>query len=97
MISGTMFASFDAGGGPLPFSGNSDLFVVSLDPSASHLWSAGFGSAGSEFFAGNSVDAAGDVLLWGPSGSGVSWRLCCSTADAARGARRGTERAQRIA
>lgn len=73
LISGTMLGSFDAGGGALPYDAFSDLFLVSLDPTGAHLWSAGFGTAGSDFLAGNAVDGAGDVLLWGGAGNGIDF------------------------
>jgi hypothetical protein len=72
-ISGTMRGSFDAGGGALPYDAFSDLFVLSLDPSGAHRWSAGFGSAGSDFFASNASDGTGAVVLLGGAGSGIDF------------------------
>jgi hypothetical protein len=72
-ISGTMFGSFDAGGGALPYNASSDIFVLSLDPAGAHRWSAGFGSPGSDFFVGNASDGTGAVVLLGGAGSGIDF------------------------
>jgi len=74
VITGTMFGDFDAGGGLLGYAGSSDLFVVSLDAADAHLWSASYGTAGSDFLTGSSVaSTSGGVLLWGGAASGIDF------------------------
>ena len=74
VITGTMFGDWDAGGGLLGYAGSSDLFVVSLDATDAHLWSASFGTASSDSLGGNSiVPTTGDVVLWGGASSGVDF------------------------
>ena len=61
-VGGQLNASTDLGGGPLPFSGANDWFVLKLSSSGSHLWSKGFSTMG---LGGIAVDAAGNLLLTG--------------------------------
>ncbi len=74
VITGTMFGDWDAGGGLLGFAGSSDLFVVSMDAMDAHLWSAAYGTAGSDFLAGHSLATiSGDVVLWGGASNGIDF------------------------
>ena len=60
------FASIaDLGGGPLTSAGNSDVFVVRLDPFGNHVWSKGFGDAGWQQGNDIAVNTEGDIVIAG--------------------------------
>ena len=65
-VTGIFDGTVDFGGGNLPTAGYGDIFVAKFDPSGTHLWSHGFGSA-SDNDSGYSVatDAAGNVFVTG--------------------------------
>lgn len=65
LLAGAMGGSegADFGGGKLPFQGGNDLFVAKLSPAGAHVWSDGYGSAGSELANSVAIDGAGNLLL----------------------------------
>jgi hypothetical protein len=65
VVLGNCQGTVDAGGGPLPFAGSTDLFVVKYDAFAVHEWSRTFGGAQAEVAAGLAVDAEGHIFVAG--------------------------------
>ena len=55
----------DFGGGPLPYNGKADAFVVGLDSSGNHLWSTAFGSIWDVEGRSLAVDDGGYVYVVG--------------------------------
>ena len=49
VVSGTFSTSIDLGGGPIPTTGASDLFVIAFSPAGLTEWSGTWGTAGSEY------------------------------------------------
>lgn len=58
-------SGIDFGGGPLPFAGSGDIFVAKLDPGGRHVWSHGYGDAGSQDGAGVAVGPRDEVVVTG--------------------------------
>lgn len=48
-LSGVTTRLIDLGGGPLPYGGGKDMFLVKLDANLAHLWSKDFGDAKNQF------------------------------------------------
>lgn len=65
IITGFYQGTLDFGGGPLPSTGASDLFVAKLDGSGKHLWSHRFGGKGDDRALAIAVDSAGNVVVTG--------------------------------
>ena len=56
---------FDPGGGPLPFVGETDIFVASYDSQGNHLFSANFGGDLADACQAIAMDGAGNYYLAG--------------------------------
>lgn len=65
VIAGTFSGTLDFGGAPLVSAGGSDVFIVKLDASCSHVWSYRFGAAGDQLADDVAVDGAGNVTVFG--------------------------------
>lgn len=68
LVAGSFAGTLDMGGGELQSAGGLyDVFLAKLDPNGAHLWSHRFGDPNPQDLAlkGLSVDATGDVLLFG--------------------------------
>jgi len=70
VVTGTMLGAFDAGGGTLPYTSFTNLFMASYDAAGAHLFSEGYGGG---ITLGNSTDAAGDITLFGIANPGVDF------------------------
>ncbi len=64
-VAGYFEGTVDFGGGPLVSQGKSDIFVLGVDPSGNHRFSAGFGGALEDQGLGVAVDAQGNAHLVG--------------------------------
>ena len=62
---GTYQSTADAGGGPLPVAGLTDIVLVGLSPDGSHLWSKLLGGPGDDYASDIAVANNGDILLSG--------------------------------
>jgi hypothetical protein len=65
VIIGGIHDGADFGDGYVPAAGNTDFFVMKLDPSGNRLWSKQLGTAGYDYGMGVAVDAKGAVLISG--------------------------------
>ncbi|MEQ9318318.1 MAG: hypothetical protein RIF41_04130, partial [Polyangiaceae bacterium] len=72
-VTGWFAGTIDFGGGVLPAGGGEDLFVVELDNSGGHLWSASFGGSNDDSGEGIAVDGAGNVVVTGIVRSSVDF------------------------
>jgi hypothetical protein len=64
-ITGHHRGSINFGGGPLPFAGNTDIFIASFNADGTHRWSKGFGSAPFDQGLGIATDSFGNVFASG--------------------------------
>ncbi|AKT39292.1 uncharacterized protein CMC5_034400 [Chondromyces crocatus] len=65
IMAGGFQSSINFGGGVLTSAGESDVFLVKLNASGSHVWSHRFGDAAMQSVTAIAVDAQGDVVLVG--------------------------------
>ena len=65
ILTGTIAANEDFGGGALPIVGAYDIFVAKFSPSGMHTWSKSFGCIDYDFGKGVAVDGGGNVLMTG--------------------------------
>lgn len=65
LIIGEFNDKLDLGGGPLPGSGGTDIFVGKLSPSGGHVWSAHFGDSADQYGAAIGCDSNGNVIITG--------------------------------
>jgi len=74
LAAGYFVGAIDLGAGPVPSAGNTDAFVVKLDPADGNpLWGVAFGGAGADASLGVAADGTGDVLLTGYFSDSVSF------------------------
>jgi len=66
-VTGTFYQRADFGSIRLTSAGNSDAFVVKLDPNGNTLWAKGWGGANQDIGNDIAVDAAGNVVSVGSS------------------------------
>ncbi|WP_437992725.1 outer membrane protein assembly factor BamB family protein [Sorangium sp. So ce145] len=71
-VIGTFEGSVDFGAGPLTSAGDTDVFLLKLDPAGALLWSKRFGSDLPETGRTLAVDGSGNVLLAGNYWQGMS-------------------------
>ncbi|WP_437549561.1 hypothetical protein WME97_03605 [Sorangium sp. So ce367] len=64
-VSGDFEGTVDFGAGPLTSAGDSDIFLLKLDPSGSVIWSRRFGTELQEASATMAVDESGNIFLAG--------------------------------
>ena len=64
-VAGSFASSMDMGGGPLSSAGADDIFVGQFNSSGTHLWSARFGSTGTDVANGVGTDGAGRLAMTG--------------------------------
>jgi hypothetical protein len=64
-VAGRFAGTVDFGGGPLTSAGGTDIFVVKLDASGSHLWSKRFGDGSDQGAHSLAIDGSGGVVLTG--------------------------------
>lgn len=65
--SGFYNAPIDLGGGPLSVAGDYDFFVAKFDSDGNHVWSRGFGGAGTDQVTSIKVSNNGSVIVVGGS------------------------------
>ncbi|WP_437298277.1 hypothetical protein [Sorangium sp. So ce426] len=71
-VIGTFEGTVDFGAGPLTSAGETDVFLLKLDPAGALLWSKRFGSDLAETGRALAVDGSGNVLLAGNYRQGMS-------------------------
>lgn len=64
-LAGAFTGTVDFGGGALTSAGDSDIFLVKLDPTGKHLWSRRYGGPDQQSAKGVAVDAAGNAYITG--------------------------------
>jgi hypothetical protein len=64
-ITGAFTGTVDFGGGALTSAGDSDIFLVKLDPTGNHVWSRRYGGPDQQSSSGVAVDAAGNAYITG--------------------------------
>jgi hypothetical protein len=64
-ITGAFTGTVDFGGGPLTSAGDSDIFLLKLDPTGKHVWSKRYGGPDQQSSSGVAVDGAGNVYITG--------------------------------
>ena len=65
IITGAYLGTVDFGSGPLPSSGNHDIFLAKFNSEGVHLWSDHFGDGDSQFGRRVAADASGNIILVG--------------------------------
>jgi hypothetical protein len=65
IVTGDFAGTVDFGNGPLQSGGESDVFLVKLDPTGKTLWSKRFGNAGKDVGAAVAITPDGDLLVAG--------------------------------
>lgn len=65
LLTGGFAGSVNFGGGMFTSAGGSDVFLVKLDSSGSHVWSKQFGDPSSQFGVDVAVDASNDIVITG--------------------------------
>ncbi|WP_438038944.1 hypothetical protein [Sorangium sp. So ce128] len=70
-VSGDFEGTIDFGAGPLTSAGESDIFLLKLDPSGSVIWSRRFGTEFEDESATMTIDASGNIFLAGLYGGYV--------------------------
>lgn len=73
VLTGSFSGSIDFGGGALASAGSWDIFVAKFGPDGAHLWSKRFGDEEYQAAPAVAVDAAGNVIIAGPSGGTVDF------------------------
>ena len=64
-VTGWMLGPVDFGGGPLPFAGWYDTYLVKFDSDGNHLWSNGFGDSDIQLGRCIALESTGNVILGG--------------------------------
>ncbi|MEZ4439264.1 MAG: hypothetical protein R3B72_09255 [Polyangiaceae bacterium] len=65
VLTGTVHAAIDLGGGVLPYGGSGDMFVARYSSNGAHLWSHGFAKPATQRAEAVHVDLNGDILISG--------------------------------
>jgi hypothetical protein len=65
VVVGEFSDKLDLGGGPMPGSGGTDIFLGKLNPSGGHIWSAHFGDGADQYGGAVALDANGAVIITG--------------------------------
>ncbi|HKW15274.1 MAG TPA: SBBP repeat-containing protein, partial [Candidatus Krumholzibacteria bacterium] len=72
-VAGWINGSVDFGGGLRTSAGLSDVFLAKFNGSGTHLWSARYGDAGSQYATALATDASGNVYMTGANANGVDF------------------------
>jgi hypothetical protein len=67
LVGGLLYQTSDFGGGPLTSAGSTDIFLVKLSSSGTHIWSRRMGGSGEEWIHGLAVNGSGGPALTGYS------------------------------
>ncbi|MCA9623629.1 MAG: hypothetical protein KC731_31625, partial [Myxococcales bacterium] len=65
VLTGTVYAAIDLGGGVLPHGGSGDMFVARYSSNGAHLWSHDFAASATQRAEAVHVDLNGDILISG--------------------------------